>query len=190
MPTLKDLTGHTFGRLTVLSLVSKGNRKQRYWLCHCECGETKEIAGSSLRSGLTRSCGCLFRETHTTHGRTGSLELKLLISAKHRAKTSNLPFDLALSDIVIPSHCPILGIELKRSNTFLERDSSPSIDQIVPHAGYTKNNFQIISWRANRFKSDATPQELKTIAEYMEKLNGQTSDEQGRISELHKNPQH
>ena len=32
------------------------------WNCLCECGNSKLIRGSSLRSGATRSCGCLQKE--------------------------------------------------------------------------------------------------------------------------------
>lgn len=34
-----------------------------HWLCLCSCGNRKIISGSSLRSGNTKSCGCLARET-------------------------------------------------------------------------------------------------------------------------------
>lgn len=57
-PTLIDLTGKRFGRLTVVERVESptGN----YWLCRCSCGNTKQITRSdSLKSGLIRSCGCL-----------------------------------------------------------------------------------------------------------------------------------
>lgn len=52
-----DLTGKKFNKLTVKSLISKG--KHSRWLCECECGECKEIAGDSLTTGNTKSCGCL-----------------------------------------------------------------------------------------------------------------------------------
>lgn len=32
------------------------------WLCKCECGKQKSVLGSSLRSGHTKSCGCLINE--------------------------------------------------------------------------------------------------------------------------------
>lgn len=33
-----------------------------YWLCQCDCGNQKEIASSSLKSGQTMSCGCVHRK--------------------------------------------------------------------------------------------------------------------------------
>lgn len=56
---IKDITGQTFGMLTVLH---RTNRKTSsgvyYWLCQCDCGTIKEIDGESLRTGSTISCGC------------------------------------------------------------------------------------------------------------------------------------
>lgn len=60
-----DITGQKFGRLTVLSKVDYKETKKRseaVWLCQCECGNQVKVKGSSLRDGLTRSCGCLQKE--------------------------------------------------------------------------------------------------------------------------------
>ena len=65
MSKLIDLTGQKFGKLTVLECLGKinPNNKEYYWRCQCDCGNIKNIAGNSLRSGNTRSCGCLAKET-------------------------------------------------------------------------------------------------------------------------------
>lgn len=68
MSRLIDLTGQTFGRLTVLSraedFISPSGSRTTQWLCECSCekGKTKVINGSSLKRGLTQSCGCLQKE--------------------------------------------------------------------------------------------------------------------------------
>jgi len=68
-----DLTGQTFGRLKVLS--RRPNRGTTVvWLCECQCDERKlvEVDARNLRSGHTKSCGCLMKEraaeAHTKHG--------------------------------------------------------------------------------------------------------------------------
>ena len=53
----KDLTGRTFGALTVLSPAS-GEYSRSYWHCRCSCGNEKNIRVSSLVAGVTTSCGC------------------------------------------------------------------------------------------------------------------------------------
>ena len=53
-----DLTGQRFGRLTALA--PAGNLGvYTAWLCRCECGREAVVATRRLRSGNTRSCGCL-----------------------------------------------------------------------------------------------------------------------------------
>ena len=92
---------------------------------------------------------------------------KLLFNAaKKRAKDNNLDFDLELNDIILPKKCPILGIELK-FNTNQAEDNSYSIDRIDPCKGYIKNNIQIISFKANTIKNNASLLEIKKVYLYM-----------------------
>lgn len=65
MAVFKDLTGHVFGKLTVIEFsrdVKSGTRNRKYWFCKCECGNTNEIRTDSLTSGKVTSCGCLKKE--------------------------------------------------------------------------------------------------------------------------------
>ena len=58
---IKDLTGQRFGSLTALEPLPERKFGQMVWRCRCDCGETVDVARSSLSSGHTRSCGCLRR---------------------------------------------------------------------------------------------------------------------------------
>lgn len=75
MSKIIDLTGQTFGRLKVLyranDRVYKNGTKSVMWHCICSCENKTEldIAGSSLRNGLTKSCGCLKKEIASKIGR-------------------------------------------------------------------------------------------------------------------------
>lgn len=63
MSHLIDMTGQRFGRLTVIERVTpKPKEKYAYWKCLCDCGNEKVVTGSRLRSGDSRSCGCLRSE--------------------------------------------------------------------------------------------------------------------------------
>lgn len=54
----KDMLGQKFGRLTAIRSI--GPRPNVFfWLCKCECGKEVEINGNKLRSGRTKSCGCI-----------------------------------------------------------------------------------------------------------------------------------
>ena len=86
MPTNKkflNLTGHTYGRLTVLSYADKKGTKHR-WNCQCECGGVAITASSNLRTGHTKSCGCAVKEVMTTHGMYDSPEYKAYMGMKER----------------------------------------------------------------------------------------------------------
>jgi len=72
-----DLTGEIFSRLTVLRYVSNNTWGNAQFLCECSCLAKTQVVvtGCNLRSGNTKSCGCLQKEArvkftymHTTHG--------------------------------------------------------------------------------------------------------------------------
>lgn len=56
-----DLTGKRFGRLTVIGIDDRGDRKT-YYNCQCDCGNVKSVRSDSLISGAIRSCGCMKKE--------------------------------------------------------------------------------------------------------------------------------
>lgn len=63
MSSLIDITGQQFGRLTVVRRAAENTKRRKpRWVCLCTCGTVKTIDGTSLRHGLTRSCGCLTKE--------------------------------------------------------------------------------------------------------------------------------
>ena len=95
------------------------------------------------------------------------LKQQLYRSAKKRALSKGLEFNIELRDIHIPKKCPILKVPLICSTRY-----SPSIDRIYPDKGYVKGNIAIISTLANSMKANATPKELlifaKNIKKYMD----------------------
>ena len=67
-----DLTGKKFGRLTVVSKVNRECGKS-LWLCKCECGNVVNVTANRLKSGNTRSCGCLKRDTTIKRNKTHNM---------------------------------------------------------------------------------------------------------------------
>lgn len=59
----KDLTNYKFERLTVIKQVEDhidiNSKHKSQWLCQCDCGNTVIVTGRNLKSGHTKSCGCL-----------------------------------------------------------------------------------------------------------------------------------
>lgn len=91
MGKIKNIVGTKFGRLTVLKyLYTRDNLA--YWLCKCDCGNIVEVKGVSLRSGLTKSCGCLFGDImakRTTHGDIHSRLYNVWACMKQRCYNPN-----------------------------------------------------------------------------------------------------
>lgn len=54
----KDETGNRYGRLAVIKRYGSGPTGV-IWLCKCDCGTEVAVKGNSLRTGNTKSCGCL-----------------------------------------------------------------------------------------------------------------------------------
>ena len=67
-----NLIGDKYGRLTVVALDRVQNKKA-YWKCVCDCGLSVVASGNNLRSGNTKSCGCLRRETATSQGKANTV---------------------------------------------------------------------------------------------------------------------
>ena len=68
-----NLAGKKFGRLTVINETSH-HKNRTAWNCLCDCGKKAIAITSSLRNGMTRSCGCIRRERLKTHGMSLSSE--------------------------------------------------------------------------------------------------------------------
>jgi hypothetical protein len=90
----------------------------------------------------------------------------LLALARQRAKNKDLEFNLSYDDIDLPEFCPVLNIPIVLGERKL-KDNSPTIDRVNPGLGYIKSNVRVISWRANRLKSDASVREVEAILKYM-----------------------
>ena len=58
----KNIVGQKFGRLTVIAKTEERRQRQVMWVCKCECGNTIDVRGASLRLGGTNSCGCIRKE--------------------------------------------------------------------------------------------------------------------------------
>ena len=62
-----DETGNCYGRWTVVKRAKNNKGGAAVWLCRCECGTERNVTGLNLRSGHSKSCGCLHREIAGNH---------------------------------------------------------------------------------------------------------------------------
>ena len=100
---------------------------------------------------------------HNRKSDPNNIKKFILRHAKIRAQRKNIPFNLTENDIVLPTHCPILGVPLSKNN----RRYGYSLDKINPNGGYVKENVWIVSQLANAMKWDSTPEERLAFANWV-----------------------
>jgi hypothetical protein len=100
------------------------------------------------------------------NNRKKNIATSLLNSCKLRAKQKGIEFNLIKSDIIIPTLCPIFKVPLI-CGTKSDYSYSPSVDRVDNSKGYTKENIQVISKKANTIKNNASIEELLLLAEWI-----------------------
>src|SRR5574339_410645 len=58
----ETLIGKKYNRLKAVRYAGKNARLDAYWEFECDCGASVVVCGKNVRSGSTKSCGCLNRE--------------------------------------------------------------------------------------------------------------------------------
>lgn len=107
---------------------------------------------------------------------------RYLSEAKLRAKEKNLDFDLDLDFLrsIAPDKCPVFGFDLGwqnwGSNGGVASYDSPSLDRIDSNKGYTKDNVQWVSWKANHIKNNSTADDLIAVAKWMKNIERMRDD--------------
>lgn len=93
MGTFIDLSEQRFGRLVVIERAPNNAEAQARWKCKCDCGNEVIVSSGHLRSGHSKSCGCLARERsskyHLTHGMKGTRIFSVYNGMKGRCYNPN-----------------------------------------------------------------------------------------------------
>ena len=116
------------------------------------------------KGGYNSVCKECRKPLSIQHHKNRSIERRLYDSAKSRSTKNGREFTLLLEDIVIPDICPVFNVPLVEKTPY-----AASIDRKDSSRGYTKDNIQIISLRANILKNDSTLQELEQLVSFMRK---------------------
>ncbi len=160
-----DLTGGRFGRLIVIKRVDNGKQGNPTWLCRCDCGKEKVIRGNDLKTGHTKSCGCLkIKHGHNTRAKGVSKTYKSWYAMIQRCTNPN---DKAYHNY------GGRGVKVcqrwKKFKNFLkdmgEVSEGYQIDRIDNNKGYDKSNCRWVTSKQNsRNKRD----------NHLETYNGKT----------------
>ncbi|CAB4197007.1 hypothetical protein UFOVP1290_527 [uncultured Caudovirales phage] len=104
-----DMTGKSFGRLTVISEEKERSKNGTvYWNCRCICGNIIIVLGTNLRRS-TRSCGCLIKEAMAKTARKNRSICPWSVDRNHYylgAKQRNLEFNISVEDFMQLSILP------------------------------------------------------------------------------------
>ena len=160
--------GNRYGRWTVIRQAKNGNRRQARWLCQCDCGTMRTVAGSTLRNGSSQSCGCLQRE-RTSHSRSlpkGEASFnEVLGRMKRSAKDRGYEWDLTREQVACLTKqcCYYCGAEPKQCRK-APRHNGPYIynglDRLDNDKGYAPGNVVPCCGACNRMKLAMTLEEF------------------------------
>lgn len=170
---MNTLIGQKYGKLTVVEYDCKPQMRHRWW-CICECGTRKSIQENHLKTGNTKSCGCL----HRRRGKDspffkgfGDIPLDYFSIVKRNSKgggklnRSSKEFSITIEDmwnqfLSQGKKCALTGLEIGFDGTSKERKrketskSTASLDRIDSTKGYVKGNIQWIHKDVNIMKND------------------------------------
>ena len=83
-----NLSGQRFGRWIVIKRVEDNHWKQVMYLCRCDCGWQGQVQARSLRSGDSKSCGCLRSEANRKRAKKRMME-GMLFGKPYKIKEFN-----------------------------------------------------------------------------------------------------
>lgn len=157
MVAMKDMTGVEFGSLRVLRFdhsKKTTSGSTAHWLCLCNCGKETVVAGSNLRNGNTKSCGCLryaSENKNHTHKKSKTKAYQLWGAMIQRARGHRYK--------TYADNCIGVADEwLSFENFYADMGDPPapgySLERVDNNAGYRKENCKWIpmtdQWRNRR----------------------------------------
>lgn len=77
MGSCKDITGMKINMWTVLECVGKNKSGGYMWKCRCDCGNERIVEGRSIRSGISKCCGCTRNKDNTWNLKHGGKKERL-----------------------------------------------------------------------------------------------------------------
>lgn len=196
----KDLTGQRFNRLVAIRLHHRDAKRNPFWLCRCDCGNTPIVAGSMLKRGIwvpntetaktfgTKSCGCLRRErwaSNTGTPKPGTAMRRIFSRYRLHARHRNIPWQLSEDTFrrVTSSPCFYTG----RPPAYVSTADSGEvylyngIDRLDNSCGYTVENCVPCCGVVNMMKKSMPYSEFlqlcKEIAAHSEVLCASSRDD-------------
>ena len=148
--------------------------REGYWVSETE----RECTKCGVRFPKTSKTVTLCNSCNSTRVKSETPEIRMYRRAKTRAREKGLVFNIEVDDVIIPSTCPVFGVEMTaHSGHSGGRRYSPSLDRIDNARGYEKGNIMVISHQANMMKSSASMKDLVSFAHWVLATYGNSAEE-------------
>lgn len=176
------MIGEKYGRLTVVRLSHRDGRHRKWWDCVCDCGGSATLHTGNLRSGNTKSCGCLIKDSAALRRipNAHSEITAVILSYKRHAMARGLEWQLSRNDASGLMRMPCHYCGGAPSNVMVTKNTvTPfkysGIDRVDNKAGYIIGNVVPACKICNIAKRDLT---LVEFAEWARRL-GAMADQWG-----------
>lgn len=139
--------GEKYERLTCLSFHHIGDHNRSYFLFNCDCGKDKVLLGSHVKSGNTKSCGCLGVEVRKSQRLSNDRGViyQIILGYKRHALGRNKKWLLDLDQVrgLVVQPCHYCGLEysnIKKTKNYKEGFNYNGIDRVDSIGDYTPDN--------------------------------------------------
>ena len=156
-PTV-DISGQRFGNLVVTKQIGwsepkKSGCRRSLWECNCDCGKTVNVTSNELRTGNTRSCGCIL--TAYLHRATPiSVVNRMRFEAIKAGKVWTISDDEAYD--LVTADCHYCGVAPQVGGSRNKHVKRNGIDRVDSQKGYVTGNVVPCCKRCNVAKNDQT----------------------------------
>jgi len=143
-----DETGNRYGKLMVVKRHYENKGHHLAWLCICDCGNETVVDGVYLRSGHTKSCGCLryeWKPPFTLSEGEASFN-NLYANYKRNAKVRHLSFALSKAEVrkFTKQNCHYCGQPPEQEHGRASKNNGVyvynGLDRIDNDSGYVQGN--------------------------------------------------
>lgn len=174
-PLRIDITGKTFGMLTVIGRASNKGHSIMY-SCQCSCGNTAICESYNLRKGAIMSCGCMRRRTGSDSPNWkghGKIPLQYWTGVRIGAVKRGMEITVFIEDawdlfLAQDCKCAISGVALTFAGYNSGREQTASLDRIDSTRGYEIENIQWVhkdmQWMKGTFTQKEFLEWVKVIA--------------------------
>jgi hypothetical protein len=161
------LVGKKFNKLTLITFDHFKNIKGKrydFWLCYCDCGNSKILSRHSIQYSQTKSCGCLCKNKIPKLGFGGAAFNKLFNSYKLNSKSNNREFKLTKSefkDLTTKNcyYCDCIPSSVLKSKDNTGNYIYNGIDRVNNNKGYILDNCVSCCGNCNKSKLNRTQEE-------------------------------